>query len=469
LYVLNFDNSRFQATGHSSHTQSNQAAIHKQGVAVRAVIQAVLAVENCKSVILVGHSMGGLAIREYLQRGFDGTANGRGTNWVDQTSPSGHHVIRVVTTGTPHLGSNHTGALLSALAGIDERSEACRDLRYPRSSGFPIPVTVPAPFLFGGQENLFQWTPAPYNLDVNCNGAAGDQVVGLSSGTTFNSSMPLPANIKYTWITSNLSGSGQDGLVETPRQWLYNGSVATPATADTLLLAISHLDEPNDAASIIRGMDEPGDTALAFDLSPGPPIKGFMTPGMNWNTPDKDVYRLTLSADGVLDISITGSTSGIDSLVVFTATAELARTSVGDGTKSAVVKNVKRGQTCYVSVRGTATGSTYLHPYALSASLLATAVNYAETVLPDQFELHQNYPNPFNPSTAISYQLTSAAFVTIKVFDALGQEVATLENEERQSGVHTVRWDGSRSPSGVYFYQLTAGGLRASKTMVLLK
>lgn len=198
LYAINFDHSRFQAPGHSNHTLSNQAAIFKQGKALGAMIQAVLALEESRGVILIGHSMGGLAIREYLQRGFDGGPASRGMNWVDQTSLAGHRVVRVVTTGTPHLGSNHTGPFLSALAGVDERSEACRDLRFPYSAGFPVPVTVPAPFLFGGLENIFQWSVPPHNLDVNCNGITGDQIVGLSTSTTFNGSMPLPTNIRYT-------------------------------------------------------------------------------------------------------------------------------------------------------------------------------------------------------------------------------------------------------------------------------
>lgn len=135
LYVMNFDHTRFLATGHSNHNLSNQAAIYKQGTALKEMIKSVLAIENSKKVILIGHSMGGLEIREYLQRGFDGTINGRGTNWVDQIEPDGHRVIRVVTLGTPHLGSNHTGSALSQLlSGVNESSEACRRPPLPKPS-----------------------------------------------------------------------------------------------------------------------------------------------------------------------------------------------------------------------------------------------------------------------------------------------------------------------------------------------
>lgn len=88
---------------------------------------------------------------------------------------------------------------------------------------------------------------------------------------------------------------------------------------------------------------------------------------------------------------------------------------------------------------------------------------------PSQFALGQNYPNPFNPETAISYQLVANSFVTLKVFDLLGREVATLVEGVNQPGVHTVRWDASSMTSGVYVYRLQSGANVASRKMVLVK
>lgn len=92
-----------------------------------------------------------------------------------------------------------------------------------------------------------------------------------------------------------------------------------------------------------------------------------------------------------------------------------------------------------------------------------------QSLTPTSFHLAQNYPNPFNPTTAISYQLSAVSFVTLKVFDVLGREVAVLVNEVRQPGVYTVRWDASSFPSGVYFYRLEAGDFRAARKLMLLK
>ena len=74
----------------------------------------------------------------------------------------------------------------------------------------------------------------------------------------------------------------------------------------------------------------------------------------------------------------------------------------------------------------------------------------------DGYGLGQNYPNPFNPTTAISYQLIANSFVTLRIFDLLGKEVATLVQEAKQAGAYTVRWNPTNVPSGLYFYRLRA-------------
>jgi photosystem II stability/assembly factor-like uncharacterized protein len=92
-----------------------------------------------------------------------------------------------------------------------------------------------------------------------------------------------------------------------------------------------------------------------------------------------------------------------------------------------------------------------------------------ELSIPREFALYQNYPNPFNPSTAVSYQLLANSFVTLKVFDVLGREVATLVDGLQRAGKHTVRWDASRFTSGVYFYRLATDTFVETKKMVFLK
>jgi beta-N-acetylhexosaminidase len=111
---------------------------------------------------------------------------------------------------------------------------------------------------------------------------------------------------------------------------------------------------------------------------------------------------------------------------------------------------------------------SYNRIMALKQRLVTDVPIQAFATVPDRFSL-SNYPNPFNPSTAISYQLMSNCFVSLKVYDVLGREVATIVNELQSSGPHIVRWDASRFSSGVYLYRLTADELVQTRKMVLLK
>jgi hypothetical protein len=91
------------------------------------------------------------------------------------------------------------------------------------------------------------------------------------------------------------------------------------------------------------------------------------------------------------------------------------------------------------------------------------------TTIVEHFSLAQNYPNPFNPSTTFRYSLPSSEFVTVRIYNLLGQEVETLVSEQQQSGEYTLRYDASRLTSGVYFYQLRAGNFTEVRKMLLLK
>lgn len=98
-----------------------------------------------------------------------------------------------------------------------------------------------------------------------------------------------------------------------------------------------------------------------------------------------------------------------------------------------------------------------------------TAVNEGGVAIPERFTLRQNYPNPFNPATTISYDLPSRAFVDLRVYDILGKEVAKLWSGVQDAGSHSVPFDASGYPSGVYFYRLSAGEFEAVKKLLLLR
>jgi hypothetical protein len=92
-----------------------------------------------------------------------------------------------------------------------------------------------------------------------------------------------------------------------------------------------------------------------------------------------------------------------------------------------------------------------------------------EELIPVRYELTQNYPNPFNPSTTIEFALPQAGYMTLKVYNILGQEVAALVAGDHAAGTFKATWDASGLPSGVYFYRLTSGEYVQTKKMVLMR
>jgi len=205
FYLLNFDVNNigelFPSADGSPFNDvlSNESAIVKQGIAVKLAIQIVLQKTGRDKVILMGHSMGGLASREYIQNP---------SNW----QPDGqHHVAKLVTTGTPHGG--FTGVDLSPT--INSRSEAFRDLKKTYTISGDNGV-----YLFGGIENyptmLNNLLYTFYNVDVNCNGLDADNsnIIGLNNKGWIT-------NIDYAYIVgmcSNCSilypGMPGDGIVK---------------------------------------------------------------------------------------------------------------------------------------------------------------------------------------------------------------------------------------------------------------
>jgi hypothetical protein len=110
----------------------------------------------------------------------------------------------------------------------------------------------------------------------------------------------------------------------------------------------------------------------------------------------------------------------------------------------------------------------YLNELVGSDPSTTTAVSRNNPV-PVRFALDQNYPNPFNPSTTISYKISSDSYVTLKVYDILGKEIATLVNGQRATGSYQTAFDASLLSSGMYFYQLRAGEYVQTRKMVLMK
>ncbi len=265
LFAVNFFNWMEGSTWHfnslhlPSWSQGHSSAPFKQGAALAQMIPAVLEQTGADKVILLCHSMGGLAAREYLQRR-DETDQPRW--WPDST----HHIHQLITIGTPHLGSN-----MLNLEVLFQQEEALRDFRYSWDSILSWPpdssrdVSV---YLFGGLESSVP--DAYHDRDVDCNGIEGEQrvIIGLNSYQNGlprdNHEMPLPDDVIYSWIVSETLFKS-DGVVRTDRQFLPNrGKTITTNSNHTWFNR-----ETGDLAAFMLALDFPDSTLgaplLIFD------------------------------------------------------------------------------------------------------------------------------------------------------------------------------------------------------------
>ena len=124
---------------------------------------------------------------------------------------------------------------------------------------------------------------------------------------------------------------------------------------------------------------------------------------------------------------------------------------------------------CSVKISDASNLSTYAtngNFFSIKDIPTSVAVNESKPV---KYDLLQNYPNPFNPTTEIQYQIPIDGFVTLKIYNLLGEEIGTLVNKEMNAGFYRVIFDGSSLPSGVYIYKIQAGNFTSAKKLMLVK
>jgi hypothetical protein len=186
-------------------------------------------------------------------------------------------------------------------------------------------------------------------------------------------------------------------------------------------------------------------------------------------------YKLTSMSGDVLDVVVStkknGAGDGAGAILEGTPT-----TTYKEFVVNIIYTKQETPDTAWISVvlanTGTGaahTGSTFWIDDLSFGSAGATDVKELGNSMPAAFTLNQNYPNPFNPSTMIQFEVPEAQFVTLKVYNVLGQQVATLINNQLGAGRYRAEFDGTNLPSGTYLYRLQAGTFTETKKMLLVK
>ena len=430
-FYVNFDVNPNGSIGTS--VLSNQSAIAKQGAAVKVAVQRVMEVTGKNKVILVGHSMGGLASREYIQNS---------ENWQTDNQ---HHVAKLLTVGTPHGGSNASDSGLGWFAGIQTRSEAIRDLKttyyYSGDQGR---------FLFGGMEvnnssNMNEHLTGDdfYNYDVNCNGVIGENIQGLNQ-------KPIDNLIDFSCvigrITNAIGGNiTTDGVVEEPSSNFnyYYPSLTYPAKLfyfnSGYDIIENHTELPGYYYQQMQGLDEPNVKELAYGIETNKNYIGYTTV-QNPTGADNDYFKFTVAdnVDAAVSVSsiVTSSMNG----TILDATGNAVGVTQNNSGNTLSFTRVLTPGDYYLKLTSTnPTNTNYQTPYQFNITTTLSADDIS-------FESFVFYPNPVKDLL----HLDNISLTKASVYSILGQLIDVKSFENTTSNT----LDLSSLESGIYLIVL---------------
>jgi uncharacterized alpha/beta hydrolase family protein len=443
-YYVNFNVNPNGAVG--TTVLSNQSAIAKQGAAVRVAVQRVMEVTGKDKVILVGHSMGGLASREYIQNSY---------NWQ---SDNQHHVAKLLTLGTPHGGSNASDNPIAFFTSVSPQSEAIRDLKttyYYSGEG--------SHFLFGGLEvqnsasmNDNSNSPDFFNSDINCNGILGENIQGLNQ-------KPIDNLIDFSCVIgriTNAFGSNvtTDGVVPEPSSNMntYLTGLTYPAKLfyfnSGYDLIENHTELPGYPYQMMQGLDEPNFKELAYGIQTNKNYIGYTTV-QNPTGADNDYFKFTVTDNVNAIVNVSSIvTSAMNGTILNSAGTAVGASQNNSGATISFTRTLAPGD-YYLKLTSTnPTNTNYTTPYQFN---ITTTLSADDT----SFESFVFYPNPVKDILNLENITLSKA----TVYSVLGQliETKTFENETSNT------LDLSSLESGIYLIVLENDSLQ--KTIKVIK
>ncbi len=429
-YYINFnvgDDGSYNPINWGHDVKSKLSGAVKQGTALREVIYRVLQLTGRDKVILMAHSFAGLEARQYLQNPSLWQPDGK------------HHVAKLITAGSPHGGSNTSlSEFLNWIVGADDRSEGMRDLRLTYSQSGDSGV-----FLYGGLESYTVMDDLLlsdyYNVDVNCNGYAGDNIIGLNHKN-------IPRDLDYAVIIAECNGcpaaTPGDGMVLSNSANLNN--IYPNLTNNVFYYYANNLIQIHGDLShlmflCMEGMDEPNDYQYSYNIEFNKFYTSFITQqplgGYNY---DYDDFKFTLTSPGAVTISISDiDISDLKVRFVNSAGTTIGSVAHSNGNSSLVYTyNLNPGD-YYLEIFGLPTTKSYLKPYTF---VMTKTITTGNEVYSGNNKI-SIYPNPATDILNIE-GITSRT--SIKMFDLIGNLVKETETEENQI------LDISQLPQGVY-------------------
>jgi hypothetical protein len=328
--------------------------------------------------------------------------------------------------------------------------------------------------IFQSSDNGITWDPTNGGvMDTTYPTTLVKAGMNLVAGTQENGAVYLSSDHGSTWVNVGkdlpmvvaLASDDSDVFAST-RGGIYlstDGGLNWLDLNDTLLVNAFAVSGP----LVFAGRAQPG-----FPVSaPSPPLGGAFRSldlGATWSTYDIGLpsYLLyTVPCPQVYTLALHGTEvyAGADSGVYISNIDGEGWTRIDNGLPRVTAQSI------YVNDSSIFVGTESQGIWERPLSQVTSIVKKTGLNLPTSFKLYQNYPNPFNPTTTIEFNLPRQTHVILDVYDALGRLVATLVDGVEAPGLHEIAFDGSRLPSGVYFYHLVTGTYSETGKALLLK
>ncbi len=440
FYIINFEVNNVNQD--SPGDISSQSAAVKQALAVRNSIADIMAITGKDKVILFGHSMGGLAIRKYVQDQTFWQADGQ------------HHVAKLITMGTPNGGSNFSFTSASVFSNYNEFSEAVRDLRTSYTYSFEKGV-----FLNGGEEDLDYMHDSVLgyfvNSDVDCDGFNTFIEYGLNN-------YPFPDNIELAY---SISSGVLDWVVADEKEKLSNYvNLPMEGFSNTAYSLLAHIQMPKNTAEISLLLDDPDDFTGAYKIDFNKTYYGTFTAqgeGAPYPSIDYDDYVFKVTTGGYYTAKglMLPTNKSINMKVLNSSFQNLFE--VESNGASTVQKGIYLTPgTYYLEFAAVPDDEDYLSPHRFSVTTTTDANEPIEPV----FEATIG-PNPAIDKFCVNAIFQNPETGNVNLTDLTGKLIETFTFENTNG--FTKYMDVSNLPTGTYivFLECAAG----TKTFKLVK
>ena len=377
------------------------------------------------------------------------TQTGNLDDWNALIGGDGFYVIVDFTNPNIIYAESQNGYLQKSTDGGANFNYARNGINQNEPTNWSTPVIMDpnnSNILYYGTNRVYRTTNGAANWtaispDLTDDGPRLGTVTTIDVAATNSNVIYAGTDDSHVWVTTDNGTTWNDVSASLPYRWVTR-VIVDPNNESNVYVTFSGLKWHDPQPHVFKSSDKGNNWTDISSNLPDAPVNAFAVD-------NNDPNRLYLGSDVGAFMSFNGGVSW---------------QPIADGLPTVSVYDMKIHSTENYLAIGTHGRSMY----KVDLSQVVNNIQNQSTIA-ENFKLYQNYPNPFNPTTKLSFVIGNSSFVTLKVYDVLGKEVATLVNEEKSSGKYSVNFNANNLASGIYFYKLQAGNFTKTMKMILMK